>query len=108
MDLEVLFPDLILDGYRITSPQTQAYNCIAWAANVSDDWWWPDPCGLHFWPDGILRLETVEAFVAAFESLGYWRCPTSELENNYDKVALYCLNGMPQHAAKQLQSGRWT
>jgi hypothetical protein len=31
-----------------------------------------------------------------------------DLENGYEKVAIYTLNGVPTHAARQLPNGNWT
>jgi hypothetical protein len=108
MPLESFFPDLASTGYTITSPATPVYNCIAWAAGVVDDWWWPDPMGVSGWPLSAPRVETLEAFLIAFESLGYTRCDSPELEPGFEKVALYALDGVPKHAARQLPSGRWS
>lgn len=108
MDLELLFPNLVLDGYRTTSPATKKYNCIAWAADFADDWWWPDAEGRHFWPVGVPRVETIEAFVAAFAHIEYSICSSHQLEDGYEKIAIYCRDGRPQHAAKQLSSDLWT
>ncbi|HEY7428267.1 MAG TPA: hypothetical protein VH682_28795 [Gemmataceae bacterium] len=38
---EVLFPRLNGTAYRITSPASDVYNCIAWAAGETNRWWWP-------------------------------------------------------------------
>jgi hypothetical protein len=108
MSLEDYFPQLQSTGYTITSPATPVYNCIAWAAGMTDDWWWPDPMGVSAWPPAAPRAETVEAFLAAFESLGYVRCDDAALEPGFEKVALYALDGLPKHAARQLPNGRWT
>jgi hypothetical protein len=108
MTLEQYFPNLALTGYTIQSPSTFVYNCIAWAAGISDDWWWPDPMGVSTWPISVRREETLAAFEEAFESLGYVRGADSSLELGFDKVALYALGGAPKHAARQLPSGRWT
>ncbi len=96
-------------GFHETSPATPEYNCIAWAAAEDGDWWWPDAFGDYYWPSGVPRLETLEAFIAAYFLLGYTSCDTADLEPGYEKVALY-LNpqGMPTHAARQLPSGNWT
>jgi hypothetical protein len=108
MSLQDFFPQLRSTGYTITSPATPAYNCIAWAAGVTDDWWWPDPMGVSAWPPGAPRAESVEAFLTAVESLGYSRCDDAALEPGFEKVALYALDGVPKHAARQLPNGRWT
>jgi hypothetical protein len=102
------FPDLARIGYRVTSPPDPTYNCIGWAAGVADTWWWPDPGGYDYWPPGVPRQETLDAFIRAFETLGYVPCPDGTPEAGWQKVALYALSGIPTHAARQLPGGRWT
>jgi hypothetical protein len=106
--LETIFPSLAREGYAATSPASTEYNCIAWAANRTDTTWWPDPLGAGYWPGGVSRVETLEAFYQAFESIGYFRCTDGRLEAGFEKVALYALGGQPKHAARQLTDGRWT
>jgi hypothetical protein len=36
------------------------------------------------------------------------RLPTGELESGFEKIALFASDGVPKHAARQLESGRWT
>ena len=50
---------------------------------------------------------TRDAFVQAFELIGYKVCENGDDEAGYDKIALYEKNGVPTHAAKQLDDGRW-
>jgi hypothetical protein len=106
--LDDLFPGLRGQPWVITSPRDEVYNCIAWAAGIVDAWWWPDTEGRGVWPLRVPRVETVEAFRAAFESLGYVVCDHERLEPGFEKVALFALVGVPKHAARQLPSGRWT
>lgn len=108
MSIEDLFPNLKTTSYSITSPATIDYNCIAWAAGVIDDWWWPDPLEVSTWPKGIPREETVSAFIAAFQTVGFVPGANECVEEGFEKVALYALNGFPKHAARQLPNGRWT
>lgn len=100
------FPHLAADGCTITSPQSKFYNCIAWAAGRDDRNWWPVNYG--YWPRGVRRALSLDAFVEAFESLGYERCSGGALEAGYEKVVLYALNDEPTHAARQLPDGRWS
>lgn len=95
--------------YRPESPIDQDYNCIAFAAGDNARWWWPKQTfpGGAYWPPGVPRLETLDAFVAAFATLGYAVCSGHELEVGLEKVAIYQLNGTPTHAARQLPSGEW-
>jgi hypothetical protein len=105
---ESLFPDLARTGYRITSPADTVYNCIAHAAGVTDNWWWPDPDGFDYWPPGVLRERTVAAFIQAFATLGYLPCADGSVEAGWDKVAIYATYEGPTHAARQLDTGLWS
>ncbi|MSU77276.1 MAG: hypothetical protein EXS16_04175 [Gemmataceae bacterium] len=104
------FPRLQGTDYRITSAATESYNCTAWAAGVTNVWWWPLPNAIGFyWPPNVARAETVEAIVAAFATLGYGKASNADLELEFEKVALFAnLYGVPTHAARQTSSNRWT
>lgn len=104
---EASFPLLVSEGYKKTSPATRDYNCIAFAADVMDEWWWPDASGDGAWPEGVPRETTRAAFVAAYGTLGYKPCKDGKLEKGYEKIALYEKDGAPTHASKQLPDGRW-
>jgi hypothetical protein len=103
-----LFPDLLSSSFFITSPTSPKYNCVAWAAEDVNNWWWPDDQGVGHWPKGVPRDETLEAFVQAFATLGYAVCNERALEPGWQKVALYALAGKPTHVSRQLANGRWT
>lgn len=60
-----------------------------------------------YWPPGVPREETVEAFSAAFATLGYSPTADPSHESGVEKVALFA-NTAPTHAARQLPSGKWT
>lgn len=111
--LEALFPKLAAAGYNETSEQTGrpptegAYNCIAWAASVSDQWWWPE--GDDYWPSWSERKTERKNFIRAFNGLGYFVCEDSRLEPNFEKVALYEKDpSIPEHMARQMPDGSWT
>ena len=109
--LEDALPGLAQGGYRITSPGDKRYNCIAWAAGDTANWWWPVPPDVPevFWPPGVARVETLDAFRAVFASLGYAECPGEGVEPSYEKIAIFTNDqGIPLHVARQLCSGRWT
>jgi hypothetical protein len=88
--IEDHFPELRGIAFEVTGPRDPAYNCIAWAAGVSDTWWHPtgDP-EKTYWPAGIPREQTLAASQVAFESLGYAVCEHADLEPGYEKVALF-------------------
>jgi hypothetical protein len=108
--IEDVFPQLRGTEWRLTSPAETRYNCIAWAAGDTTQWWWPrDAAEGYYWPAGIERAETLAAFVAAYSLLGYVPCSTPELEAGYEKVALFTTpDGTPTHASRQLPNGLWT
>src|SRR5262245_2030434 len=99
-------PRLTADNYRESSPATWEYNCIAWAAGVTDAWWWPVTG--RYWPPRVPREETLGALLAAFATLGYTPGFSFLPEPTIEKVALYVSGGTPTHAARQLPSGMWT
>jgi hypothetical protein len=109
-DLLSLFGNLTPQNHKVTSPETLNYNCVAWAAEDVYRRWWPSANSrIHYWPSGIPRQETVEVFVRAFVRLGYAPCDSRELEEGYQKVALYISSaGIPTHMARQMDSGKWT
>lgn len=99
------FPNLAGDGLEQTSPEDELYNCIAFAADDTNNWWWPT----DYWPLGAPRLLTLAAFVAAYEMVGYAVCADGTFAATHEKVVIYCdAVGVPTHAARQLDSGHWT
>lgn len=108
-DLESVFPRLSRFAYTITSPSTPEYNCIAWAVGDTGRWWWPVAGSYAYWPSNVPVQETLDVFIQAFATLGFMPCDDSQIEQGYEKVALYVdLNGKPTHASRQLPNGRWT
>jgi hypothetical protein len=108
-EIEKIFLNLLTSGYLITSPATPEYNCIAWAANDTEAWWEPDPLNLSFWPSGIPRIYSLDAYIKAYERLGYAICHSDEYEDGFEKIAIYVdHNKQPTHASRQLDSGKWT
>jgi len=63
----------------------------------------------EYWPPGVERAETLTAFEKAFVSLGFVPCDGPDLEDGFDRIAIFAgSNGIPTHAARQLANGRWT
>jgi hypothetical protein len=100
-----IFPNLRNCPHRVTSPITEDYNCIAWAAGDTDNWWWPSP--FDYWPVEP-REATADGFIVAFRTLGYEPCADGNLEAGFEKVALYFNATGPTHMARQLVDGKWT
>lgn len=108
-EIEKVFPSLRISGYSITSPATPEYNCIAWAAGEAESWWEPDPLSLYYWPSNTPRQYTAEAYIKAYEKIGYAVCNNSAYEEDFEKIAIYIdSHGKPTHTARQLNSGNWT
>lgn len=104
-----IFPNLNPSGgYKRTSPSAKEYNCIAWAAGIDSEWWEPDPFGLWAWPPKAPREYSVQAYIAAYQTLGFRRCPSAIPEVGFEKIAIFTKGGVPQHAARLLGTGEWT
>lgn len=62
-----------------------------------------------YWPPGAPREETLEAFVIAFQTLGYGVCDSQEFEPGYWKIAIYTdAQAVPTHVARLQADGTWT
>lgn len=114
--LKEAFPGLNEDkDFKLTSPVTPNYNCIAWAYQITDKWMWPSPSAssldaVFYWPDEVTKSPCVISFIEAFRLKGYELCVKEEFENGYQKIALYVVPGTTEctHAARQLRDGKWT
>jgi len=102
------FPRLADDDFRVTSRATTVYNCVGWAAEDDRNWWSPEDFELYYWPEGAPRDWSVDAWAAAFATVGFEPCDGAELEPEYVRIAIYGRAGNALHAARQLPSGRWT
>ena len=105
------FPSLSFDEkFEITSPKDSRYNCIAWAADRNDIWWWPyipQLDGSH-WPIPEKDF-TFDNLIRVFQGIGYRVCESDAFEPKFKKVALYVDEaGDFTHASRQLRSGLWT
>lgn len=86
-------------------------NCFAWAAGDDARIWDPKSA---YWPPGARREQTFPGVMDAFKVIGYVWCAHAKLEVEFEKVALYNKiygGNTPNevcHAARQLESGRWT
>jgi hypothetical protein len=102
------YPKLDDSHFRITSAATRMYNCIAWAVGDDSRWWSFDDFELFYWPDGVRRDDSVESWAAALSSVGFAPCSSAELEEGFEKAAIYAVDGRARHVARQLATGKWT
>jgi hypothetical protein len=104
------FPLLDPENYRITSEETDDYNCVGWAASeVDPGQWWPLPdAPEYYWPPGARTDETLEAFEDGFGRLGYVSCDDHTFDVGFEKIVVYASRGVPTHVARQLPDGGWT
>ncbi len=99
------FPRLTPENHRVTSPPAIEYNCIAWAAGDTENWWQPGV----YWPIDSPEPEYgIAALEAAFRALGFEPCDDAGPEVGFEKVALYGEEDLHTHAARQRPGGWWT
>jgi hypothetical protein len=104
--IEDTFPNLRGSEWTIASCYQPGYNCIAWAGHDDADRW--EPHGA-FWLADIARNTKPATMVQLFQALGYEVCDTHELEEGFEKVAIYLDDTRYdfRHVARQVESGRW-
>lgn len=87
------FSELAADpSFKINSPESKEYNCIAWAMGFDDRWVDPEDADyIHkkWWPEGVERSLEPEVLISAFKKLGFERCEDGCYVSDFDKVALY-------------------
>ena len=101
------WPNLTGENHLITSPASEDYNCIAWAYEVSDKRMWPGTPD-YYWPSKLAGVDEIGTLIQLYLDNGYENSKSGELEEGYKKIAIYVNQEGPQHAALQLESGRWT
>ena len=102
------FPNSKVEPFVITSSATGNYNCIAWASEDTEHFYWPIPEPFFSWHNDAIQEETIEAFVSFFQLCGYVICEHGKKEKGVTKVALFAKDNIPTHAARQLPNGSWT
>jgi hypothetical protein len=104
------FPHLLPDDYVKYCPKDVTYNCIAYAAGDTTQFW--DGYGVDpgfYWPGppGELLVHLIEAYRA----VGFKECHSSDLEAGFEKVALYKITDKGDelwtHAARLRDDGWW-
>ena len=107
--LECLFPKLKGTDWKITSRRARRYNCFAWAAGESHRRW---DCGKgSFWPKDVPRRHGIAYLIAAYMAVGFRVCSKRDgrtPDPQYEKIVVYRRGDEGEHAAKLLDSGRWS
>ena len=93
----------------LTSPPTAMYNCIAWAANQTDAWWWPKQEPGYYWPPNVPINTRLDSFYLAYKTLGYEVIREADIDDFLHVIAIM---GKDEnnvcHAMKRLPDGRWS
>ena len=103
--LNVSFPNLRNEGFTVVDPLPSLYNCIAYAAGDTSQWW--EYTRRHYWPSYATRSPRIESLQEVFAGLGYGECDDGSFEPGYQKAALYEDDGEYQHASIQMPNGAW-
>ena len=102
-------PGLESTQFQITSPRTEAYNCIAWALDNTESSWDPDEnADDAYWPSGVPHDVRIETLKFLFSLEGFNDCEDGLFEAGIEKIALYADGTDFVHVARQLDNGRWT
>lgn len=106
--LELMLPGLEGRDYAVTSDQDERYNCIVWALGDDGRRWDPfDELGAY-WLADVPRDDALRTVQLMFERLGFAICDGDAVEAEFEKIALYGIDEMFTHVARQLPNGRWT
>lgn len=101
------FPNLNAGNHRLIIREwNDTYNCVAWAAGIDNDWW--EPTTGRFWPANAPHDFKVTSLIIAYESVGFAICVDGSLEAGVEKIAIYADGPEYLHAARQLETGKWT
>lgn len=109
IDVSNIFPSLAPSC--LNSPPDASYNCIAWAANQTDVWWWPSPFILpgYYWPPDVPANTRLDSFYLAYKTLGYEVIREEDIDDFLHVIAIM---GKDEnnvcHAMKRLSDGRWS
>ncbi len=103
--LNLSFPNLRNEGVNVVEPPSDRYNCVAYAAGDTSQWW--DHTPRRYWPSYATRSARIESLQEVFAGLGFGQCDDDSFEPGYQKVALYEDDGEYQHASVQMPDGAW-
>ena len=107
-DLEQDCPGLTWNNYEVKSASDPKYNCIAYAVGDLENFWYDAHVNGYYWPPGTPSADTMNGWIKVFSDHGYTETDDSNLETEYEKIAIYASADGPEHVARQKASGIWT
>lgn len=98
--LESGFPNLKNTQYCVKSNKDNRYNCFAWALGYNN----------RSLPEDISYENAfdLDVYILLFKKHNFQPCSSDNLEEGFEKVAIYAKDNIPTHAARQLPSGLWS
>lgn len=92
-------------NFKLLSPFSRKYNCIAFAMGMTDRWVDHANIPWHWWPP-VEKGSSVEHLKNAFRYFGFEECDMDEsIDNSYDKIAIYSKENQWTHAARIIAEG---
>lgn len=92
-------------NFKILSPFSFQYNCIAFAMGLTDRWVDNSNIPWHWWPP-VEKGDSIEHLRDAFQYFGFEECGMDDtIDELYDKVALYHIANKWKHAARIVADG---
>ena len=102
------FPSLHHDiNWKINSPEDGSYNCLAYAAVITDKFFWPGNRPEYTWHKDVPMDTQLPTLILFYEKHEFIECENFDFENGYQKIALYIKDDEITHAARQLSTGLW-
>jgi hypothetical protein len=101
------FPNSLLEPFKITSPETASYNCLAWALNDTSKWYENDDD--YYWFEGIEKNNTLETIQKIFVNFGFIKTENTEYQVGIERIALFSKDNIEcTHLARQQDKDQWT
>ena len=92
-------------NFKLTSPETYQYNCIAYALGMLDRWVDHVDIPWHWWPP-VERGASIRHLVEVFRYFGFEECGMDDkVDDIYDKIAIYDISDEWTHAARVVTDG---
>ncbi len=92
-------------NFKLVSPFSFQYNCIAFALGINDRWVDHEDIPWHWWPP-VEKGASIDHLKRVFQYFGFEECGLDDqLDEMYDKVALYEVSNEWTHAARVVATG---